>query len=277
MTEAERGLKPRSAWATAGLWALALLITLASAVYQRITGPTHPIKGTIDLGRSWVEYDLERTHGGPGDQPVTLVSGPQDAARADLFWRRYPMGTDWTRKPMERQDMFLVGHLPHQPPAGKIEYYVIVRVGREEARLPAPGESAITRFKGAVPPGVLIPHIIAMFVGMLVANRAGLEALRPDPSRSWLQGFIAAALLFAGGLVLGPIVQKFAFGEFWTGFPFGTDLTDNKTLIAMLGWGAALVFGRRGKGLRWWILGAALLTLAIFLIPHSMFGSELQQ
>jgi hypothetical protein len=42
-------------------------------------------------------------------------------------------------------------------------------------------------------------------------------------------------------MILGPVVQKFAFGEYWTGFPFGTDLTDNKTLIAFIGWIIALV------------------------------------
>ena len=43
-----------------------------------------------------------------------------------------------------------------------------------------------------------------------------------------------------GGMLLGPFVQKYAFGEFWTGWPNGHDLTDNKTLIMWLVWAAAL-------------------------------------
>ena len=39
-------------------------------------------------------------------------------------------------------------------------------------------------------------------------------------------------LLAVGGFILGPLVQNYAFGELWTGVPFGWDLTDNKTLIA---------------------------------------------
>ena len=37
-------------------------------------------------------------------------------------------------------------------------------------------------------------------------------------------------------MILGPLTQYYAFGALWTGFPFGIDLTDNKTLIALIGW-----------------------------------------
>jgi hypothetical protein len=56
----------------------------------------------------------------------------------------------------------------------------------------------------------------------------------------------------------------------------GFDLTDNKTLISMAGWVIALVAGRRGKPARGWTLAASILMLVIFLVPHSLFGSELK-
>jgi hypothetical protein len=70
-------------------------------------------------------------------------------------------------------------------------------------------------------------------------------------------------------------MQKFAFGVAWSGFPLGMDLTDNKTLIAFLFWIAALVAGRKGKAARPFVIAASLVTLLIFLVPHSLFGSEL--
>jgi hypothetical protein len=86
---------------------------------------------------------------------------------------------------------------------------------------------------------------------------------------------LTVALLFAGGFVLGPLVQKFAFGVAWAGFPAGSDLTDNKTLIAFLFWIVALVAGRKGRPARPFVIAASLVTLLIFLIPHSLRGSEL--
>jgi hypothetical protein len=132
----------------------------------------------------------------------------------------------------------------------------------------------IIRFKDPVPSVILILHIIIIFLAMMFSTRAGIEALNPkgNPRKLvlWTIG-----LLIVGGFILGPVVQKYAFGAFWTGFPFGSDLTDNKILIAMIGWIAALIAGRRGKPARWWVLGASILLLAVYLIPHSLLGSEL--
>ena len=81
-------------------------------------------------------------------------------------------------------------------------------------------------------------------------------------------------------MVLGPIVQKFAFGEYWTGFPRGYDLTDNKMLIMWLAWiAAAGTIGfrpgpREGVGLAVVVLSTIVMMVA-YLIPHSFGGSEL--
>ncbi|MDP3445020.1 MAG: hypothetical protein Q8T08_19340, partial [Ignavibacteria bacterium] len=69
-------------------------------------------------------------------------------------------------------------------------------------------------------------------------------------------------------------MQYYAFGEFWTGFPFGYDLTDNKTLIAMIGWLIALFMLKRSAKPIKWVLAAALIMFIVYLIPHSVLGSE---
>ncbi|MBI4877207.1 MAG: hypothetical protein HY822_21445, partial [Acidobacteria bacterium] len=86
----------------------------------------------------------------------------------------------------------------------------------------------------------------------------------------WTVGF-----LLVGGMILGPVVQKYAFDAFWTGWPFGHDLTDNKTAVAFVAWVGAWVASARSRNPRRWMVFAALVTLAVFLIPHSVLGSEL--
>jgi len=81
-------------------------------------------------------------------------------------------------------------------------------------------------------------------------------------------------ILIIGGLILGPLVQKYAFGELWTGVPFGWDLTDNKTLIAFLFWTLAVIMNMKKERPFYTIVAAAVLIL-VFSIPHSIFGSEL--
>lgn len=254
-------------------WVVALLITLAAAYYQRKTGPTYPLRGSVELAGQPIQFRLERSHGGDGDQ-VVAIAVSDTAVHGSLFWRRYPSADPFAEVTMQHQSDELMAHLPHQPPAGKLEYRLILRREAATVNIPAVG-TIITRFKGAVPIYILAPHILLMFLGMAYANRAGIEALRQQ-GNLWHHTLLATVLLILGGMVLGPLVQKYAFDAYWTGVPFGYDLTDNKTLIAVVAWLAALWAVRKNRAARTAVLAAAVLTLLVYLIPHSLFGSELQ-
>jgi hypothetical protein len=255
---------------TALLWTAATLITLASAVFQRRTGPTRPVRGTAEVGGAAVSYRLARSHGGTGDQPVRLTAPA--GVNGTVAWRRFPTGDPWQLVPMTRSGSELEAALPHQPPAGKLEYQVRLVHGSAWALVPA--RPAVTRFKGEVPAALLVGHVAAMFTAMLLSTAAGLRALMPGGDARRL-ATAATVVLAVGGFVLGPLVQKAAFGALWTGVPFGWDLTDNKTLIAGIAWGAALIASRRSPVAPRWIAAAAAVTLVVFAIPHSVWGSQI--
>ncbi len=256
-------------------WVIAVVITLSAAYYQRATGPSHPLRGKIKLtDQQTLRYRLPRSHGGEGGQVVSIAL-PDTGFSAVLHFKRYKMNEPYQIIPMERNGETLSAELPHQPPAGKLEYFITIKKKGKEVTLPHE-QTVVIRFKGYVPPYVLIPHILLMFLSMLFANYAGIEALFNGPKIKKYT-LITVAILFLGGMIMGPIVQKFAFGAYWTGVPFGYDLTDNKTLIAFVFW--LLAWWRVAKSgqekARWWVVLAAFVMLIIFLIPHSMMGSEL--
>jgi hypothetical protein len=254
------------------LWLLAFLITAASAIYQRITGPTHPQRGKISLAGQEFRYSLPRSMAG-GDAEVR-VPAPLPGIRGTLAWKRFKTRDEWTYVEMARDGDSLTGKLPQQPPAGKLAYRVILENGNERVTLG--GGPVVIRFRGEVPLPVLVLHILAMFGSMLVGTRAGLEFFRAAPEYGRLVLW-TLAFLTLGGLVLGPIVQKYAFGAYWTGWPFGTDLTDNKTAVAWFAWLIAWLRLRRApQKAGAWVLGAAIVMMAVFAIPHSLFGSELK-
>jgi hypothetical protein len=254
------------------LWVFAIILTLASAVYQRKTGPNHPVSGKPVLAGQEIKYTFDRSWPGKTDQPIRLFVADRTITGHILFCR-YNSDDKWTAMLLQREGDELVGSLPHQPPAGKLEYRIVLLKGDTSFLLPV-HHNVITRFRGDVPAWIMIPHILLMFFGMLVSARAGLQALFSDQK---LKSYAlwSAALIFLGGMVFGPLVQKFAFGEYWTGFPFGIDLTDNKTLIAMLAWLFAVYAVFKSSKKRLIMVLASLVTLIIFLIPHSLLGSEL--
>ena len=261
------------------LWTLAILMMLGAAVYQRRTGPTCPMRAPFSIGGDSYRCKLIRSEVTTKDAEVTLPA-PASPVDANLHYRRLGTKDLYTTVPMEVSGDHLVGHLPAQPPAGKLEYHVTLESPDGATRIPAsPDEQVVIRFKGAVPVYVLAPHVLFMFTALLVGLRTGLAALFL-PHQTVRLAVVTIVGLTLGGMILGPIVQKHAFGEFWTGWPNGKDLTDNKTLIM---WGVWLLVG--GALLLWWrakprlarvaVVLAALVMIAVYMIPHSLRGSTL--
>lgn len=247
---------------------LAVIITVGSAVYQRLTGPTHPTHYVTLLNAKAISVTLDRAHGGDGDHRIAIETN-DDIITGRVEWKRYNTNDTVTSVPMTYADGVLSADLPHQPPAGKLNYKVVLTDGKQTFTA-----STVIRFRGDVPAAVLLLHIAFMFTGMLLATRTGLEVFLHEPR---LQKFTDLTLIaiMIGGMVLGPLVQHYAFQEWWTGFPYGHDLTDNKTLIAFIAWIVAAIAVRKSEHPKRWILAAAIVTLLVFLIPHSAWGSEL--
>jgi hypothetical protein len=257
----------KSVW----LWLLSFLLTVVLAVYQRVSGPTYPVRGTESADGAAVGYKFYRSWTQGQELPVRIMTGNENKS-AWLHYRRYPApdGEGWTITPMAKDANGFSGAIPGQPTAGKVLYKVELRSAEKTLWLNS-GRPVIARFKGEVPAALLIVHIIFMFAGLLLAFRTGLEALRPEGRWQKLVPWTLGAV-FVGGLLLGPLVQKYAFGAYWTGFPLGRDLTDSKTLFAVAFWLAAFFLRKRS---RWWTLAATGLMIAVYLIPHSLLGSEL--
>lgn len=263
------------------LWTLAVLMMLGAVIYQRRTGPTYPKRGDVTVGGVEYHYQLIRSEYSHKDARVTLPNLGEGVS-ATLFFKRYKTKDPFTSSPLvtESGEDELVAYLPTQPAAGKLEYYIeVVNAGGNQQRIPEGEDNVIIRFKDHVPTAILASHVTFMFFAVLIGMRAGLGALVGDPrmrTLAWIT-FIGMSI---GGMVLGPIVQKYAFGEYWTGFPWGYDLTDNKMLIMWIVWLIACsTIGLRPKKKELVgrvVVGVAMLVMtAVYLIPHSMRGSEL--
>jgi len=252
-------------------WLLAILITLSAAFYQRATGPTYEKKINFTYDGNLHKIKLIRSHSSTKPAPVK-INVNNEKVKGKIYYKRYPSNDDFTEVDLVRMGDNLEAALPNQSAAGKLEYYVTLSdiVNTEELLNSGP---IVIRFKGDVPATVLIPHIFFMFFGMLCANLTGLLALGKKEKYKFY-GIVTLIFIAIGGMTLGPVVQKYAFGELWTGVPFGWDLTDNKTLVAFIFWILAVV-GNWKKDRPYLSIIAAGVTLIIFSIPHSAFGSEL--
>jgi hypothetical protein len=270
------------------LWSLAFLITVSAAIYQRHTGPTYPKKLDISINDQLCKLRLVRSLA-LDERAEVKLNIPDTTVRAKIFFKRfrsdeeyqsaefkykvYPVHSFVMNKIFKMtEDKGFFAEVPQQPAAGKIQYYLEITdsKGVQTHYKEAP---VVIRFKGGVPASILIPHILFMFAAMLFSTLAGLMSLIRHPlfKKYTLWTLI---LLIIGGMILGPLVQYYAFGDLWTGIPLGWDLTDNKTLIALIFWVLAVIMNRKQERPFYTAL-AALVLLLVYSIPHSLFGSQL--
>jgi hypothetical protein len=266
------------------LWLLSAALAVATFFHQNRTGPTYPLRGTVATARGAVAFTFLRSEEiGTGLQ--IMVKDPVPVGLAGTVkWRRYKSLDAWSQTPMtpgtfrftrrgEAEEIRGLGVvLPSLAErAGKYEYFVDLDDGGGPRSVT--GDKPIyARYKAPVPRRVLVPHILVIFLSLTLALRTGLQALSGRPLKGLLWATIASLLL--GAFILGPIVQHYAFGVWWSGVPFGYDWTDNKVLLELAAWGSAALLLPQPRQARLAVLAATLVTLAIFLIPHSVFGSE---
>ncbi len=275
------------------LWIAAIILMILAVFYQRATGPTKPYTGSISVDNQNFRYKLDRSHSTSSGAVISLPNNNIKDFSTVLHYKRYKTNDSITSAPMllktaKARSLFgkaktikqFEAELPVQASAGKMSYFITGKIGEKSFRIPEDKqENIVLRYKDDVPLWILLPHIFFMFFSVIFGMRAGLSAIfDPKTMRKW--AVTALIGMTIGGMMLGPIVQKYAFGEYWTGYPYGKDFTDNKMLIMWLVWLiAVLIVGfkktKKENTKRIVVVLAAIVMTITYLIPHSMGGSTL--
>jgi len=267
------------------LWLFAGVITLICFTYQDKTGPTYPLEGDIEAAQGTVHFKFLRSETIDTDLKVMLLDPVPSGVTGYVEYRRYKSHDEWEIIPMEpgsfefsrrgraESVQGMGAELPSlQERAGKYEYLVYIDDGENDPISVTADKPIYARYKAEVPTAVLILHIFAMFASMTIAIRTTFEALIDGNYKSLLWATLISLLI--GGFILGPLVQWYAFGVLWSGIPFGIDWTDNKVVVELVFWIIALYLNRGGRRDRRSVYLAGFVTLLVYFIPHSIFGSE---
>ena len=270
------------------IW-IAIFLTVLVVVCARRFGPNKPYEVEVQSTEGVVlSHRAERSHTGEGPAVIRLKAmlNGQDANLLKVTLEGRIKGeTEWqtlaparTEDRGEDFDKAYIFDVPHQPVTTRYFYRFLAQVGEGAPFMLARdnGDPMMVKFKGPVPGWILIPHVAAMFGGFFLLIWSALIALSlalsgeptdkaaPMALWSWI-------VLFVGGVPLGFAMNYYAFDVIWEAWPFGGDVTDNKTQIALLFWGIACIALSKGKGKKAGLFAAfaALVTLATYLIPHS--------
>jgi hypothetical protein len=269
------------------IW-IAVFLTVLVVVCARRFGPNKPYEVEVQSKEGVVlSHRAERSHDGEGPAVIplkVLLNGQAADQLAVTLEGRIKGETEWqtlaparTEDKGEGFDKAYIFEVPHQPVTTRYFYRFKGTVGDSPFVLARDnGDPMMVKFKDPVPGWVLYPHVAAMFGGFFLLIWSALIALSlalsgkptnaaaPMAWWSWI-------VLFVGGVPIGFAMNYYAFHVMWEAWPFGGDVTDNKTQVALAFWGIAALALSKGKGKKAGLFAAfaALITLAIYLIPHS--------
>jgi hypothetical protein len=273
----------------------AFIFTLLLLGFARKTTTVRSVHVTAEKSGILIDHNTVPKKVGEGEVqiPVKVIG----ANEVKLFYKIEEgefQSVDMT--PKEGESDVFVASIPHHKKGTKAWYYIEARKQIDDTKLTVslPDRNStnfdpiLLKFEGVVPPYIIFSHVFsnfaAVFFSVLAVGKAvDLKKRKSTLKKSVVFSLLTFIFLFLGFFILGCALNYFAFGVRWEAFPFGHDVTDNKSQIILLFWLVTLflvkgtIFGRdpsknlvSEKTYSTMVIISFVVTVIMYLIPHSI-------
>lgn len=264
-----------------------LVLTLVLLVGTRELSKRDPVDAVAEGFGMKLGHRTLTEHSGTGQPRIRVRLDPmQNVGMIACYRFRGSDKVEYTSL-FSFEENWFEGHLPNFGKGTRLEYWIRA-VNTKGEMLRVPSSPATLKYKGKVSESVLVAHIAFMFAAFFFMVMSLFGAIRILRGQEGKRSTVAAArwvlvMSLIGGWPLGFILNRQAFGTLWEGYPFGYDITDNKTQVMFVLWLASLLLVRgsflgRGEekdrlGARpfaYVIIASFLVSLVLFILPHSI-------
>jgi hypothetical protein len=188
---------------------------------------------------------------GPGQPCVRARVEPVTHVAMVVRWISPPSSEIQARGMVEIKKGVFEACLPNFNKGTRLNYWITAAtVEGMKVRVPQdPGRFGVLKYKGEASKLVIVAHVVFMFGAfffMVMSFLAAIEILRgrEDKKNAVRAARLVLACSFIGAWPLGLLLNYQTFGTLWQGFPFGHDITDNKTQFIFILWLVSLLFAR---------------------------------
>lgn len=243
------------------LWISAAIITFLAGFIQNRTSNTYPTSGTIGIDGQKVSYLLKKVLREKSGYVLMLWT---DVIHLEgiVKWRRIDENREWHIDTMKYADGNLTATIPSQDALTEIEYTVALKSNHKEFYLPK-NEPGRILFLEPVPLSITIHYYLTLFLGLLLAMRAGLEILNDKP-RLRLYSIFTIICFFACAMIFAPVQKAYEMGAIGKKIPPMAKLFEGWLIALVIVWIVNLVLISYSKNPRRWVLTFSILTLLLF-------------
>jgi len=274
---------------------VAFVLTLVLLGFARKTTTVQSVHKTAEKSGILIDHNTVPKKVGEGDAviPVKVIG----AKEVKLF---YKIGKEEFRSVdmglKEGENDVFVAFIPYHKKGTQAWYYVEAQKQTEDTKVAVslPDRNSpnfkpiLLKFEGNVPPYIIVSHVFCNFAGIFFSVLALFSVINLKKGKSTLKKSVIFSLftfifLFTGFLIIGSALNYFAFGVMWEAFPFGRDVTDNKSQIILLSWLVTLflvkgtILGKNPsknlvseKTYSTMVIISFVVTVVMYLIPHSI-------
>jgi len=253
------------------LWISAFAITFLIGFIQNRTSSSYPISGTVEIEGQTASYFLKKVFRDK-ENYILLLKTDIDNLKGYVQWRLRNGNQDWQVDTLKYSNGNLSVTIPTQKALTEIEYRIILTGNSGKYLLP---NNTIEKllFLDPVPLSIDIHYYLTLFIGILLAIRAGLETLNNKP-RLRLYSIFTLISFFSCAMIFAPVKKAYEMGAIGNNVPPIGKLFELWLVALLIIWIMNLVVVSYSRIPKKWILLFSALTLVVFY-SQNFFSSFL--
>lgn len=243
------------------LWIAAATITFLVGFIQNRTSATYPTSGTIGIEGQEVFYHFKKIFKDKNDYVLSLRTNVENL-KGIIRWRRRNENQAWQFDTLKYSNGNLSVSIPKQEALTEIEYHILLIYNNKEYFLADNGIEKLL-FLGPAPLSIDIHYYLTLFIGILLAMRAGLEYFNIKP-RLRLYSIFTLISFFSCAMIFAPVKKAYEIGAIGKSVPPIDKIFEGWLLALVIIWILNLILVSYTKYPRKWVLIFSILTLITF-------------
>ncbi|MCH8942704.1 MAG: hypothetical protein IIA48_09750 [Bacteroidetes bacterium] len=242
------------------LWIAALVITFIFGFSNRITSEEYPVTGTVKYNMHKVSYLFDKVYRSNDDYKFQVFSDLK-GLKIKLQYKNED-DLSWKEAELNRNNNIYSVKIPNAGPSNKIVYRAELDYNND--KIIVPNEEGVNlTFWGRVSKPIMLFYNLALFFGIFLTTRIGLEYFNDNEKIKKLSLFPLIFFIFYGLLVV-PIKRTYELAAFGNKILSINQLFDIKSLAFLIIWIVTIILVFNSKKRKTIALVSAVFLLLLY-------------